>query len=820
MKLFIRIIVLSFIMNSFINCTSRIHSKNEIKNTKSTFTNSFNSFRRKAKIFDSKECLESEDLIKKKYSENNYKDISKRMMNRLRFIHGNCNPVVVVPGVLASKIEAVFNCNKVNLDENLKKEITFHCGKEICKTEKMESHVFWPDINTSVFKMELDDSNLFNSCYGYFLRFYNRQKSCLAKKEVSDETDTTNNTNTEKDTFNPCKYSEFIRLVPFGLAKNDGDEAFNCGFNAVNNFHNAKGIIDLVSLEATKGFQGIFKKLKEMGYREGFSMAAIPYEFKEAFCQNDYFKDTLKQVVNYLFKLTGKKVIVIAHSYGNLNSHYQLTSDPGFYKDRIAHFISLAAPFSGTYKGDFLIARGTNEFYKDESIIELDVSRFSQSIGMMTTLTAHMLRKFNFIDTIKDTHPDLSEALKKYLNFSTCLISNNQDTTKCNYNDRSALFTLFKSEFVWLEKEKCLKHSRYLSKWKLDNKIKNESDYDNFPIFDVCDYSLFDYVNCPSIKLKNQSRLNNYVESDSSIVNELCQSKSENSQSRSFFISDCNDKSKKCTDEYVRDYYHTPLIYPKHTEAMCKKFIPKITLEQCAVEIPSFFNFYKKSNIRQTFEEVTKICNKEKRVLNHPGVPTTILFNRSILTRSAILAETDISKAQERADNLFIGGDGTVDGDSPLFVGLKWLYDSKKDSNLPKIQIFDYCSPISKTSDHIYNGRESLRNGKQYQFLKCRCNYLNSQKVDNCAHAEMLGDENIINLISDIVFNEKIYDLKENIYAPTPTIAMNDSSIKYDKSTTKLCFEIFYNTYHKNFNKTHDKKTVKKRLRRMEKTKK
>ena len=70
-----------------------------------------------------------------------------------------------------------------------------------------------------------------------------------------------------------------------------------------------------------------------------------------------------------MYNLTGKKVVIVAHSYGNVNTHFQLTEENKDLKEMIGHFVSIAPPYFGSLKTDYLLGRGGTEFKK--SIIGL-----------------------------------------------------------------------------------------------------------------------------------------------------------------------------------------------------------------------------------------------------------------------------------------------------------------------------------------------------------------------------------------------------------------------------------------------------------------
>lgn len=103
--------------------------------------------------------------------------------------------------------------------------------------------------------------------------------------------------------------------------------------------------------DASKGFNDIYNELLKNGYEEGFSMAALPYDFKESHCsENTAFENLFYDLIKNLYNNTEKKVVLIVHSYGNLNVLNQLNKNKKNVKDFIEHYVNIAGPMLGTPK--------------------------------------------------------------------------------------------------------------------------------------------------------------------------------------------------------------------------------------------------------------------------------------------------------------------------------------------------------------------------------------------------------------------------------------------------------------------------------------
>ena len=71
-------------------------------------------------------------------------------------------------------------------------------------------------------------------------------------------------------------------------------------------------------MSQTRVFGDIIKNLTSMGYKEGFSLSSIPYDFRRFISTNEFATKVFRFQIENLYNITGKKVIIIAHSFGSL----------------------------------------------------------------------------------------------------------------------------------------------------------------------------------------------------------------------------------------------------------------------------------------------------------------------------------------------------------------------------------------------------------------------------------------------------------------------------------------------------------------------
>jgi len=213
------------------------------------------------------------------------------------------------------------NCKKFTEDSENLSQLRYYCGSTICadKNSDFEEFTFWPVLFNNPFKLLLDkERNLYTTCYGYFANYYNTIDECPY-----------NSRNLKSNQNMICKYSPYVKINPYGYTNLTLNNS-QCGLSAVNNIMDSGVKIlpdEFVNLGGTKGYYQMLRKLKSMGYAEGFSIGANPYDFRKFVSTNDNFIHAFRYQVESLYERTGKKVIVIAHSYGTVNTYNQIIQD-------------------------------------------------------------------------------------------------------------------------------------------------------------------------------------------------------------------------------------------------------------------------------------------------------------------------------------------------------------------------------------------------------------------------------------------------------------------------------------------------------------
>jgi hypothetical protein len=136
----------------------------------------------KDSIFSGDECLlskkEATTLLKEKYGISN-----SSPDENLRFILGKCSPVVLIPGIYASKLLVELQCKNIAEKERdtTLKEIRIFCGDTVCSDESVEKeeHPLFIGLLDKAFSILGSEMDKYSSCLGYFMNHFQNENECV-----------------------------------------------------------------------------------------------------------------------------------------------------------------------------------------------------------------------------------------------------------------------------------------------------------------------------------------------------------------------------------------------------------------------------------------------------------------------------------------------------------------------------------------------------------------------------------------------------------------------------------------------------------------
>eukprot|EP00331_Platyophrya_macrostoma_P032674 CAMPEP_0176457938 /NCGR_PEP_ID=MMETSP0127-20121128/32266_1 /TAXON_ID=938130 /ORGANISM="Platyophrya macrostoma, Strain WH" /LENGTH=658 /DNA_ID=CAMNT_0017848353 /DNA_START=140 /DNA_END=2116 /DNA_ORIENTATION=- len=251
------------------------------------------------------------------------------------FIEGDCAPVIAVPGLMGTRLMVEIDCETLLMKHP---EIMDACGWHTCTwslfySKPAPEYGIWiPSIFSPVSILRTTN----NTCFGRLVGLhYDANKSEIHERYVE---------------------IEGLRVTWYGNTTGTYDIA-DGGFNAIGN------ILPLpVQISESKGFNGLSTYLTKLGYQKGLSLFAVPYDFRLTYKANSV-PYTLERTIRYAYELTGKKVVIVAHSLGNLNTLPTLLNMSQEDKDKmIALYVAAGAPYGGASKPTRFMLGGNTEF--------------------------------------------------------------------------------------------------------------------------------------------------------------------------------------------------------------------------------------------------------------------------------------------------------------------------------------------------------------------------------------------------------------------------------------------------------------------------
>ena len=738
-----------------------------------------NGFKKNVKMsfFDTDECLYDKSLIADVLKQNG---INKTPTTNLRFILGHCNPVVMIPGMYSKRLMMQIDCKKFKENRDNLINMKLFCGESVCKND-YEEHVIWPALFDSPFTLRVNEENKYTSCFGYFFTYQNKKEECPEYKKISKTKKFFGN---EEQTKNVCPHDDAVKIVFYGGTENTKNKS-QCGLRAIRNIVSAGNTYipeALINSGAPLAFEKMYERFHQMGYREGFSMAGIPFDFRRFVTTNKEFKKILKSQVERLYKNTNKKVVVVAHSFGCLNALEELIGEDSQFLSKIKKFIAISPPFAGASKAVEILLNGSKEFdthvhISGFDLMDVELTDFAQKLmspffppiyelkpdpGLFSLfeddkysrLKDAISERINLEKECKEIDCDGKEILKKSIKFNT-LFTRKGETTP--------MFPTLSDEVCNLENFK--RDPKYLKRIEDFKKATKR-----VPNFLPCRNDIYDIINCPAVVVKSRGdeeapeTIEKFCLKNNEVEGEPISQKSLFEPSNAFFNFACEKENPQCLDNFISQFSPYPYTDEKMVyliDRFYKNY--KDQFKDIVINTETFFEskeeFIDKIKLMTSYHE--KISNKNK--LNIPKVDTIIVFGSFLPTKTAFLFDSKKPPSKsENIDTLWKGGDGTVSSWSSLLVGLKWIFDKYnkgKKVYRQNIQLVEYCSILSQTgSKYLYN--KSAEIPQEFSVMSCDCfdsdglYKVKETNANHCDHSNMISDSKVIKLVEENLADE------------------------------------------------------------------
>ena len=362
---------------------------------------------------DFQSCLvpneETTRILKEKYGiiENNPQD-------ELRFIVGNCHPVVLIPGMLATKLQVRINCDRLYEEEKeIFKKIRFYCGENICtypiNNFNEEHDLFVSGLGN--FRLTIiGDVNKYSGCLGYFLTFFNTKDVCAPDDEKG------------QDKY-VCNYSKYIKIGYYGSTNKSKDKA-KCGLNAIQNVVMAGNEIfeEIVNDGVFQSYKPLINSFIQSGYKPGFSLGGIPNDYRRFLSNNAFTTNAIRYQIENLYKNTGKSVVIIGHSYGTITALSNLIKEQNSdLLPKIKKIIAVGPPFAGSSELIRKYFNGRDQYKREINLmgnkVNVQLDEFGFGMFINTLPTAFELRPLPILGKLLNDpeYKEFGDAIKERL---------------------------------------------------------------------------------------------------------------------------------------------------------------------------------------------------------------------------------------------------------------------------------------------------------------------------------------------------------------------------------------------------------------------
>ena len=709
-------------------------------------------------LFSGEECLmPKSDAINT--LKNSYGVSNSNPDDNLRFILGKCNPVLLIPGIYATKLVVELECKNIATEERTTtlKNLRLYCGDSLCDDESKvrEEHPLFLSALDQAFTIVGTENDKYSSCLAFIMSFFQNSNECPTVNSK-----------------NLCFYSKYIRVGYYGSTSDTLADS-KCGIEGVQNVIQTGTLLidNIINFGASRSYHGMAKALQNRGYSFGFSLGALPNDFRRYLSTNNFATKVFESQINRLYANTGKPVVIVAHSYGTLLTLTNLIkkkSNSAFLK-KIKKFIAIAPPFAGATKLLDAFLHGLNDWNKEVEVLgkKIQITNYNifgqhfmyKALPTITELRPLSIAAKIFTDT---KYKELGEAIKSRID-----TERECKSTACSSStlkSRTAKFdNIFKGYFPSLTDSEC----EYESSISGNANTYNRKCYTN----------IYNIAECPTIVTKSVNPTQKGLDNDA-----YCGKTGKNY----YYQGDCTG-SRNCLDQMYYADNKCPNVF-KNTEAvnyLLKRFNDNFSSKFGRLD-SSYFDSY--TQIKSGVKALIKQQDDTSVIkdLPLPPVDTDLVYASYAPTINMVVVNDEDFSAGGSV--LKRGGDNTVPAWSPLLTGLKWIYEMKKDTSYKnKVRLIEYCSRIGASGQYKYDPNKE----QTFAALGCSCikNNVYESKIDACSHAQMINDNVLIDYVFSIVDDPK----ETAAYSSTKKAAVNsyNSGINYETVCNKELKNIF-----------------------------
>ena len=299
------------------------------------------------------------------------------------FNKGPCTPLIVLAGITGTKLQLTIDCQTLRSNHP---DIFTSCKWTTCDPKSSSSvtsvpkseYTLWVPDMISPFSLTNPSKESSRCFVGLFGMDVIPNSNPVAFKEIKGAT-----------------------VTPMGMTQGSVSQS-RCGFEALSNM---LPVANILLPSKYKCMEKLRTTLEGMGYRTGLTLQALPYDWRKSMMKNEVYLK-LEKLLDMMYSITGKKVSIYAHSFGNINVLNVLNRMSLEKKSRLVkRWFALGAPFMGSPATFSILIGGDNSFSMQGLgitfwMMKLSIANFPSMFDLMPRSTWGMYQNTPWMKSI------------------------------------------------------------------------------------------------------------------------------------------------------------------------------------------------------------------------------------------------------------------------------------------------------------------------------------------------------------------------------------------------------------------------------------
>jgi lecithin-cholesterol acyltransferase len=299
------------------------------------------------------------------------------------FVAGPCTPVMVMAGIAESKLMIQIECEILRAQSQ---DVFSTCGWSTCKegffsnSPKKEYKIWMPDL-ISPFTLIDPFTEKYQKCF-----------SALFGLKLTADGNAVR--------ANP---PSGVMIIPYGMTEETRKDS-RCGFDGISSILPLNYRLNPLKWKA---YDILRADLENNGYMIGLTAQALPYDWRLPMDDNTVAKK-FEKIIDAMYMFTGKKVSIIAHSFGNLNTLNNLWKmSVQKRQERVQRYFALAPPFLGAPTTAAMMMGGSSSYHFKGMGLNFDsfkktLGSFPAAFDLMPRNTWQLFQSAPWMTSIKN----------------------------------------------------------------------------------------------------------------------------------------------------------------------------------------------------------------------------------------------------------------------------------------------------------------------------------------------------------------------------------------------------------------------------------